>query len=238
MNVFRRAIHHAIVVLVLMGLGLHAAMADPVQVDPLSLTSQSSLTGPLATYGNRIGTPYHETSLKRVEGPSPGMAPHGGLLRMFSSLDVQWERWTIAEKGDRFPEGNGEEIPYVNVGDVTPPPAIIPSEIFYVAFVWDYNFLTPSGSEVYGWAKLQAPPPVLGVPLTANPDLILLASATTNDDRGIIVGEYRVVPEPTAVATMAAGTALMACRMRRIRQKRRTAPVTLLCGEATIVLRF
>lgn len=211
-----------IVIAMVWSLACHTAMANPVEVNRLTLRAQSSFTGvdaSLAAYGNRIGTFDHETSLKRVPADMPFWpAPHGGLLQMYSSLDVNVEAWFIADKGDRIPGGNGLQIPYAHEGNASPAPAIIPSEIFYVAFVWDYNFVTPSGNEVFGWAKLQALPPATGSPPgTVNPDLVLLASATTTDDRGIIVGEYRVVPEPSSFFTMALGAGLLLSGMRRAR---------------------
>ncbi len=195
-------------------LGCRETSGGLVEVDPLVLHPQSSLSGQLATYGNRIGTPYHETSLKRVEVDSPWSTPHGGLLRMFSSLDLSVEGWFFAEQGDHIPgSGNSSQIPYAGVNQPVPSGAPIPSEIFYLGFIW---------SDVhtgYGWAKLQvAPsvPPSLGNPQGwRNPDLILLASAITFDVRGIVVGEYRVIPEPNAFAIMAVGaTLLMQCKRR------------------------
>lgn len=204
-------------VIFLVGLECRLGMADPVSVDSLFLKPQSSLPANLSIYGNRIGRPYHETSLKRVEDDVPWPESHGGLLQMHSSLDVNGESWAIAEKGDHFSWGGGVGIPYVSEREVPPPPAVIPSEVFYVAFVWGYNFFGGTGSEVFGWAKLQAAPPLPpspGNPFGAfNPDLILLASATTTDDRGIVVGEYRVVPEPSSAAC--ACVALLGLSMAR-----------------------
>jgi hypothetical protein len=125
-------------------------------------------------------------------------------------------------------DGGFTQIPYlVNVQN-PPPPAIIPSEVFYVAFAWDYNFTTPSGNEVYGWAKLQVAPPLPpspGNPLGSfNPDLILLASATTTDDRGIVVGEYRVVPEPASLACASVGLLGLSLARRGLTARRTQSP--------------
>src|SRR5688572_9427609 len=124
-------------VIFFVGLECRQGMADTVSIDSLQLFPQSSLPANLSIYGNRIGTPYHETSLKRVEVDMSSLAPYGGLLRMYSSLDLLGEGWAFSDKGDHFPGGGGVGIPYVQQGEAPPPPAIIPSEVFYVAFAWD-----------------------------------------------------------------------------------------------------
>jgi hypothetical protein len=192
--------------ILLVGLECRLGMADPVSVNPLQLTPQSSNANPEPFTGNWFSTFEHSSGLIRAEVdafPHPS-APYGGLLKGTGSLDVNHESWFIADQGDYFPGAGGfTEIPYITIQN-PPAPAVIPSEVFYVAFVWDYNFFGGSGNEIYGWAKLQAAaplPPSPGNPLGSfNPDLILLASATTTDDRGIVVGEYRVVPEPASAA--------------------------------------
>ena len=202
----------------LVGLECRQGMADTVSVNPLQLTPHSSNANPDPFFGNWFSTFEHASGLIRAEDGLPGSTPYGGLLKGTGSLDVNYENWFIADQGDYFPgDGGFTKIPYlVNVQN-PPPPAIIPSEVFYVAFVWDYNFFGPSGNEVYGWAKLQVAPPLPpspGNPLGSfNPDLILLASATTTDDRGIVVGEYRVVPEPSSAAC--ASVALLGLSLAR-----------------------
>jgi hypothetical protein len=206
----------------LVGLECRQGMADPVSVDPLQLTPQSNFD-PLWLEGNWLYTLERGSGLIRVEAPGfPGSPPYGGLLKGAGTLDVNSESWFLANQGDYFPGAGGfTEIPY-RVVQNPPSPAVIPSEIFYVAFVWDYNFFGGTGSEVYGWAKLQAAPPLPpspGNPFGAfNPDLILLASAMTTDARGIVVGEYRVVPEPASLACASVG--LLGLSLARSRTKR------------------
>lgn len=218
-------------VIFLVGLECRQGMADPVSVDPLQLTPQSSNANPEPFFGNWFSTFEHGSGLIRAEVDAfpPVSAPYGGLLKGTGSLDVNGESWFIADQGDYFPgDGGFTEIPYlVNVQN-PPPPAIIPSEVFYVAFVWDYNFFGGPGNEVYGWAKLQAAPPLPpspGNPLGSfNPDLILLASATTTDDRGIVVGEYRVVPEPASLACASAGLLGLLLARRGLTARRTQSP--------------
>jgi hypothetical protein len=214
--------------ILLVGLDCRLGMADPVSVDPLQLTPQSSSSNPSPFDGNWLYTLERGSGLIRVEAPRfPGSPPYGGLLKGAGTLDVNRENWFLANQGDYFPGAGGTEIPF-RVVQNPPPPAVIPSEIFYVAFVWDYNFFGGTGTEVYGWAKLQAAPPLPpspGNPFGAfNPDLILLASAMTNDARGIVVGEYRVVPEPSSAAC--ACVALLGLSLTRsgLTTRRRKSP--------------
>jgi hypothetical protein len=218
----------------LVGLECRLGMADPVSVNPLQLTPQSSNPNPEPFFGNWFSTFEHSSGLIRAEvdpfpiSIPPVSAPYGGLLKGTGSLDVNHESWFIADQGDYFPGAGGfTGIPYFTIQN-PPPPAVIPSEVFYVAFVWDYNFFGGSGNEVYGWAKLQATPPLPpspGNPLGSfNPDLILLASATTTDDRGIVVGEYRVVPEPASLACASAGLLGLLLARRGLTARRTKSP--------------
>jgi hypothetical protein len=78
--------------------------------------------------------------------------------------------------------------------------------VFYLAINTRSGFY-PAAQEVFGWAKFG---------LSANNNLTLIDSAIDYGDRGIIVGTYQSVPEPSSLSLLALGGVVVAlCRRKR-----------------------
>lgn len=159
---------------------------------------------------NIIANGYHNVFLERYQG----FQSRDYLRIVGVSLDLNGPTtWSLASHGDRHNLAalSGKiEIPQYMPGGPYGAGVAAPGETFYVAITESNELFGPPWGYGYGygWIQLQLAPPA------ANPndpdrsgDLVLLDGFFSYDKRGVIVGEYRVVPEPAALAV--AGTAMI-----------------------------
>ncbi len=205
-----------------------AVLIRPTRLDaaPVYPISSSSLTPASAAgsfNGNVLSSGQHNIVIQRLAGPFPNT--NRDYLRVtLESLDLVNGETTFSfgaygEYYDvQFPSSPARTV--IPNSSRQPTPGVrVPNPLFYLAYTQrsekvypfeGYNFR-------YGWLQLELKAPLRSIdPINASDDLILLGGAVTDDPRGIVVGQYRTVPEPSAGSLMAAAaTAGLVWRRRR-----------------------
>jgi len=166
---------------------------------------------------NLIMVSDHTVFFERLGEPDP----YVDQIRIVGkSIDVD-SLWSFAGGGSNYnaPSGlDGQRIPEFWAGiDPPVPGAPVPSETFYLAFtIYDDSVASYS----FGWVQLQLMSPLRSLfNADGSADIVLLGGAYTNDPRGIVVGEYRVVPEPTS-GVLAGFTASLFAAIALLKRKR------------------
>lgn len=171
---------------------------------------------------NIVSSGIHNVFVERYQGPQSK-----DYLRIVGvSLDLNGPTtWSLASYGDRhrYDAWSGKTvIPHYMPGGPHGAGVPVPGETFYVAVTESQMMVFPPWEDfhAYGWIHFQLAPPATN-PNDPNRsgDLILLDSFFSNDMRGVVVGQHRVVPEPGALVL--AGTAVIGVmRLRRSRTRR------------------
>lgn len=202
-------------------------------VDHVALTKASEIFDP--SLGNRLlllPVANHEVSVLRV-GPPEYALPGGTdfLYVAFPSLDLTGgESWALADYGTYLGANAPADpsaltaVPWFDPADPTVPvpvnpPVPVPGDSFYLTYaLWNEPDPNPPFSQyrAWGWVHLQLAPDLPGG--DRSDDLILLGSASTTDPRGIVVGQYRIVPEPATVL-LAGAAAIVAAAGRSLRRR-------------------
>jgi hypothetical protein len=160
----------------------------------------------------------HYVSLRFIDGDPPtGELDHLVITQPYT-LVVPNSVWYLAAPGAYFagPDRYRDHIfPQIGLDPAIFPPGLpgapvqISSDAFYAAFERHHFIPVGGGGSIqfqeYGWAKFQR---------TSEVDFILLESASTVSPHGIVVGQYREVPEPRS-RLLVAVAAILTSRIGR-----------------------